>query len=70
MDKRFQEFKTRINRKLNVMDAKISYMHDGLKGLHEALGDFKEELDLFIDFASENYSDHEKRIKALEKKAS
>ncbi len=70
MENKFQEFKTRINRKLNVMDAKISYMHDGLKGLHEALGDFKEEFDLFIDFASENYSDHEKRIAALEKKAS
>jgi hypothetical protein len=70
MDKRFKEFKTRIDRKLNVMDAKISYMHEGLKGLHEALGDFKEEFDLFIDFASENYSDHEKRIASLERKIS
>ncbi len=68
MDPKFQEFKTRINRKLNVMDAKISYMHDGLKGLHEALGDFKHEFDLFIDFTSESYSDHEKRIAALEQK--
>jgi len=50
------------------MDAKISYMHDGLKGLHEALGDFKNEFDLFIDFTSESYSDHEKRIAALEQR--
>jgi len=70
MDPKFQQFKTRINRKLNVMDAKISYMHDGLKGLHEALGDFKHEFDLFIDFTSENYSDHEKRIAALEQRES
>ena len=70
MDKRFKEFKSRIDRKINAMDAKIAYMHDGLKGLHEALGDFKEELDMFIDFASENYSDHERRITALEKKTS
>ena len=70
MDRKFKEFKNRIDRKLSAMDAKISYMHDGLKGLHEALGDFKEEFDLFIDFTSENYSNHEKRIAALEKKIS
>ncbi len=70
MDKRFNEFKIRIDRKINAMDAKIVYMHEGLKGLHEALGDFKDEFDMFIDFASENYSNHEKRIRALEKKAS
>ena len=70
MDKRFKDFKTRIDRKINVMEAKISYMHEGLKGLNDALQDFKEEFDLFIDFTSENYSDHEKRIAALEKKIS
>jgi len=70
MDKRFQEFKTRIDRKINAMKAKISYMHEGLKGLNDAMGDFKNEFDLFIDFTSENYSDHEKRIAALERKMS
>lgn len=70
MDKKFQEFKSRIDRKINVMEAKISYMHEGLKGLNEALVDFKDEFDLFIDFTSENYSDREKRILALERKTS
>jgi len=44
------------------MKAKIPHMHDGLKGLNEALRDFKKEFDLFIDSASENRSDHEKNI--------
>ena len=69
MDKKFQEFKKRIGRKINVMEAKISYLHEGLKGLNVALGDFKEEFDLFIDFTSEPYSDHEKRIAALERRS-
>lgn len=69
MDK-YQEFKTRIDRKLNVMDAKLSYMKDGLEGFQEALEDFKNEFHLFIDFTTENMSDHEKRITALERKAS
>jgi len=70
MEKRFQEFKNKIDRKIDAMKAKISYVNEGLKGLHEALGDFKDEFDLFIDFASENHSDHEKRISALERKLS
>ena len=70
MDKRYQEFKQRIDRKLNVMDAKISYMKEGLNGLHEAQEDFKDEFDLFIDFTSENHSNHEERIAALERKVS
>lgn len=62
MDKNFKDFKTRIDRKINVMEAKISYMHDGLKGFHEALADFKVEFDQFIDFTSDSYSDHEMSI--------
>lgn len=55
MDRRYEEFMTGIDRKLNVMDAPISYMKDGSNGLHEALDDFKNEFDLFVNFTSENY---------------
>jgi len=70
MEKKFQEFKTRIDTKIYAMKAKIPYMYEGLKGLNEALGDFKSEFDLFIDFTSENCSDHERRISAIETKLS
>ncbi|MEM6738250.1 MAG: hypothetical protein AAF620_19495 [Bacteroidota bacterium] len=70
MDKKYRKFKQNIDRKLNVMDAKLSYMREGLDGFHEALNDFREEFHLFIDYTSENISDHEQRIIALEKKAS
>jgi len=66
----FEDYKKRIGRKLNVVDAKLSYMHDGLKGLTVAFKDFKDEMDDFIDFTSESYSSHEKRIQILEEKIS
>ena len=67
---KFEEYKKRIDRKLNVVDAKLSYMNEGLKGLTKAFKEFRSEMDDFIDFAAESYSDHEKRISDLEKKVS
>jgi len=66
--KKFEDFKTRIDRKLNMVDAKLSYMNDGLNGLSKAFKEFRAEMDGFIDFAAESYSDHEKRISELEKR--
>ncbi len=66
--KKFEDFKSRIDRKLTMVDAKLSYMNDGLKGLSKAFKEFRLEMDDFIDFAAESYSDHEKRISELEKK--
>ena len=67
MDKRYQEFKHRIDKKLVAMNAPISYMRKGMDGLHVALEEFKDEFDMFIDFSSENHTDHERRIRAMEK---
>ena len=67
MDK-FEDFKKRIDKKLNVVDAKMSYMNEGLKGMAKAFKEFKVEIDEFIDFTAENYNNHEKRISKLEKK--
>ncbi len=66
--KKFEDFKIKIDRKLNVVDAKLSYMNEGLKGLSKAFKEFRSEMDDFIDFTAESYSDHEKRISELEKK--
>jgi len=70
MEKRFEEFKTKINRKLNAMDAKIAFINENLGGLRSDLKDFKNDFDDFIDFTHESYQDHEKRIASLEKKVS
>lgn len=52
------------------MEAKISYLHQGVNGLSEALRDFQTEISDFMMFTAENYADHEKRISNLEKKIS
>ncbi len=65
---KFEDFKLKIDRKLNVLDAKLGYMNEGLKGLSKAFKEFRSEMDKFIGFAAESYTDHEKRILELEKK--
>ena len=50
------------------MEAKIEYLHDGVKGLGSAFKDFQLEITDFMSFTAEHYSDHEKRISELEKK--
>ncbi len=67
MDK-FEDFKKRMDRKLNLMGAKMSYMNEGLKGMSKAFKEFKNEFDDFIDFSASTYNNHEKRISELEKK--
>ena len=65
-----QEFQNNVNKSLNAMNAKISYLHEGVKGLGEIFKDFQMEITDFMAFTAENHADHEKRIKALEKKVS
>jgi len=66
--KSHEEFEIKIKRSLNTMEAKISYLHDGVKGLSEAFKDFQEEITEFMSFTADNYTDHEKRITSIEKK--
>jgi hypothetical protein len=68
--KSHEHFQRRINRSINAMEAKISYLHQGVNGLSEALRDFQTEISDFMMFTAENYADHEKRISNLEKKIS
>ncbi len=63
-----EEFQRKINRSLNQMEAKISYLHDGVKGLADAFKDFEQDITEFMAFTAESYADHEKRISDLEKK--
>lgn len=65
---KFNEFRTKIERSLNQMDAKISFLHDGVKGLRESHRGFQEEMTDFMSFIAEGLSDHEQRISSIEKK--
>ena len=52
------EFERKIKRSLNAMDAKISFLHEGVKGLNQAFKEFKEDITEFMAFTAENYTDH------------
>jgi len=66
--KSYEEFERRIQKSLNNIEAKISFLNDGVKGLSDAFKDFHEEITEFMAFSAENFSNHEKRISDLEKK--
>lgn len=52
------------------MEAKISFLHDGVRELGEVFKEFQSEMSDFMSFTAENYANHEKRISDLEKKVS
>lgn len=63
-----EEFQKKINKSLTQMDAKISFLNEGVKGLGEAFKEFETDFTEFMAFSTESYADHEKRIKKLEQK--
>lgn len=65
--KSHQDFEKRVNRSLNHMEAKLSYLRDGVKGLNDAFQEFREEMGEYMVYTAEKYSEHEKRIKRIEK---
>ncbi|WP_416866013.1 MAG: hypothetical protein ACMVP2_27625 [Imperialibacter sp.] len=65
---RHEDFERKINRSLNTMEAKISYLHEGMRGLQDSFKEFHEDITEYMAFSAEKYADHEKRLSALEKK--
>ena len=72
---KFNEFRDKIDnrlknveRSLNHVDAKISYLHDALKGVKKSHNEFQEEMTDFMSFMAEGLADHETRISSIEKK--
>ncbi|WOK09481.1 hypothetical protein [Imperialibacter roseus] len=65
---RHEDFERKINRSLNTMEAKISYLHEGMRGLQDSFKEFHEDITEYMAFSAEKYADHEKRLAALEKK--
>lgn len=66
--KSHEEFEKKINRSLNNMEAKISYLHESVKGLNESFKEFHEDISEYMAFTAESYADHERRLSVLEKK--
>lgn len=50
---KFEEFRKKIERSLNQMEAKISFLHDGVKGLKESHKEFQGEMTDFMSFMAE-----------------
>jgi len=65
---RHEDFERKINRSLHAMETKISYLHEGMRGLQDSFKEFHEDIAEYIAFSAEKYADHEKRLSALEKK--
>jgi DNA helicase IV len=65
---RHEDFERKINRSLNTMEAKISYLHEGMRGLQDSFKEFHEDITEYMAFSAEKYADPEKRLSALERK--
>jgi hypothetical protein len=66
--KKFNEFHKKIETSLNQMDATISFLYDGVKGLSDSHKSFQHEMTDFMSFMADGLADHESRIAAVEKK--
>ncbi len=67
MDNQFKEFEQRVNRSLTEMKAQISALHQTTGTLKESFDDFDAEMIEFMKFMAEHVSDHEDRLKRIEK---
>ena len=65
---KFNEFRKKVESRLAEMDAKISYLLEGVKGLSDSHRSFQEKMTDFMSFMAEGLSDHESRISTIEKK--
>lgn len=66
---KFNEFKQRVERAVAHLDAKVSLLHQTTGELKEGTNDLKEEMGDFMQFMAEYVTDHEARLKRLEKNA-
>ena len=65
---RFEEFKKRVDKKLNEIDTGMSFLNEGVQGLLAAFREFREEMTDFMSFSAESFPDHEKRLRDIERK--
>ena len=64
---KFEEFRLKIERRMNMMDAKLSFMREGLEGFQSEFKDFQQEMGDFMQFAAGEFLDHGERLSKIEK---
>lgn len=55
----------KVGESLNAVEAKISLLHDGVKGLQESFKEFHQDVTEYMAFSAEKYADHEKRLSGI-----
>lgn len=64
---RFEELEKRINKALNNMEAKISFLHDSTGQLKVSFGELQEETGEFMKYIAEHVTNHAQRISKIKK---
>ncbi len=64
---RMKNFQLSIRRKINQVEAKLSYLSDGHDQLAKAFHEFAEEIDDYIDFQMKTNATISKRLDKLER---
>ena len=64
---KFEEFKSKLERRMANLDAKLSYMREGLDGFQKEFKDFQTAMGDFVAYAVEEIADHGKRLDKIEK---
>ncbi|MGB3849438.1 MAG: hypothetical protein WA958_05680 [Tunicatimonas sp.] len=62
-----KEFRLKIERRMNTMDAKLSFMREGLEGFQSEFEYFQQEISDFMQFAAGEFIDHGQRSNKIEK---
>ena len=62
-----KDFEKSVNKSLKHIEAKLSYLRDGVKGLSDAFHEFQEEIGDYMSYSSEMHSEYDRRITRIEK---
>lgn len=62
-----EEFKANVRRSLNLVNAKISFLKEGVEGLGDAFKDLDQDLTEYMDYTTNELTNHRKRLDAIEK---
>ncbi|MGD1889057.1 MAG: hypothetical protein ACFB15_00365 [Cyclobacteriaceae bacterium] len=59
---KLEEFRQKIEKRMTVMDAKLSFINKGFNEFQTEFKDFQQEMTDFMGFAAEQFLDHDKQL--------
>ncbi len=62
-----KEFRLKIERRMNTMDTKLSFVREGLEAFQSEFEYFQQEMGYFMRFAAGEFIDHGQRLSKIEK---